>query len=116
MSLDYLGFNRVFVDDVCDEQKDKTLRYKLGHRTPEVGEVVEAVVSHDEGAFARLRVTDVYEMTVGEAVETEFDGHQNYDSIEQFNERMNEYYDEEFTADTVLHMIEFELVDDLRES
>lgn len=116
MSLDYIGFNRDFVNDICTLEKTKTLRYQMGHRLPKAGDVVDAVVSHDEGPFARLEVTDVYEMTVGEVINTEFDGHQNYKSLAHFNERMNEYYDEEFTEETVLHMIEFDVVEDLREA
>lgn len=109
---DYIGFNEEFKNDILTGEKDKTLRYNKT-RLPEEGETVTAVISHDEGGFAKLQITNVYTMTAGEVISTNFDGHQNYESLEQFNERLNEYYDEGFTGDSEFHMVEFEVVAEL---
>lgn len=107
----FIGFDEEFRHPILRDEKTATLRYKDKNRLPDVGDVVRAVVSHDEGAFAELRVTEVSPMTVREVVDAEFDAHQNYSSVEHFNSRMDQYYDVEFTEDMTVYLIRFEVVD-----
>lgn len=112
MSVDHIGFNEQFVEEIQNEEKLATLRYPSDSTPdPEVGDVVEAIVSHDDGPFAILRITNIELMTVREILETDFDHHQNYTSLEQFNERMSQYYETPFELDDEFILIEFEVVE-----
>lgn len=111
--MNYLGFNQQFESAVLNGEKTSTLRYNP--RPIEEGEFVDAIISHDRDAFARLQVMNIDRMTVEEVINTEFDGHQNYDSLSHLQERMGQYYDAEFTLETELVKIEFTVVESLPE-
>lgn len=112
MAIDYLGFNPIFVEGIQNQEKLATLRYPSDSTPePEVGDTVEAIVSHDEGPFAILEITNIERMTVKEILETEFEHHQNYDSLDYFNERMSEYYDTPFALEDEFILIEFRVVE-----
>lgn len=105
-----LGFDEKFVEEIRDGQKRATVRYPSG-RQPSEGTVIDAVVSHDRGPFARIEITNVEYITVEEILNTTFEYHYNYDSLDEFNERLSKYYDTPFELDEEFILIEFECLE-----
>lgn len=116
MGITHLGFDEKFVEEIRSEEKLATLRNASGlNSTPTEGDVVDAIVSHDDGPFAKLRLTKVSSMTVEEIVNTSFDAHQDYSSVSEFNTIMKRYYpmSSPFSEDDEFIYIEFEVVNTL---
>jgi len=112
MADNYLGFDEKFVSKIKNGEKSSTLRYPSERiNMLKVGMELDAITSHDRGSFAVLQITDKTPMTVEEIIQTQFNHHQNYDSIEDFNRSMSEYYEPPFDGSDEFVLIDFIVVD-----
>jgi hypothetical protein len=112
MPSNYIVFHAdEFKPKILEKSKTETLRYGW-ESLPEEGSTVKAL-SSDGDQFALLKVTNVEKITVQEAVNRTFDGHRNYDSVDECATHMSNYYEHEFKPETELILIEFELAEEI---
>lgn len=108
MPSNYIVFHAdEFKPKILESDKTETLRFGW-ESLPEEGSTVKAL-SSDGDQFALLKVVNVEKITVQEAVDRTFDGHRNYDSVEECANHLSKYYEHEFKPETELILIEFEL-------
>lgn len=108
MPQSYIGFEESFVHPILRTEKYQTLRH--GWRSfPDVGDVVDLRTS-DGHVFARARIKAVKITTVDDVVENSFDGHRDYNTVDEFISHLEQYYDN-ISPDDDIVFIDFEVVD-----
>lgn len=109
MPKNYIKMDEQHEPDILKELKTETFRY--GWKTiPNEGDHVKAINSDTGEAFAILEITNISTITIQECVEQDFEGHVNYESVEEAIEQLGEYYTKEkLTPQTELIYIQFEL-------
>ena len=64
--------------------------------------------------FAKAKITEVKEKTLGEVTDEDFDdGHEKYPDRETILAHYKQYYGDEVTFDSIIKMVAFELVEGL---
>lgn len=107
-----LGFNRQFVIPIQKENKLGTLRFRSEKQCRfEEGDIVSAIVNRESGAFATIKITNISWLQVRDILDTTFEHHQNYASLDEFNTKMSKYYDRDFTLSDYFVFIEFEVIE-----
>lgn len=106
-----LSFDSLFVEPILEGSKTETLRFNL-QDLPEVGAILDAITMQGE-VFAEIRITHIETLKVHEVPDRDFDGHRNYDSVEEVIERMGRYYHDTITPRSDLTLIRFEVVNEL---
>lgn len=104
-----IEFDKVFKRPILAEKKTSTLRHDFD-KDIGPGDVVILRTSSGED-FAYAKVTSVMEITAGVAVNSEFSGHTNYDSMEELALSLRTYYPGVyFSEDTPLTFISFSVI------
>lgn len=106
-----IGFAQSLVDPVLDGSK--TLTYRLGSKfadSLEKGQVIEAENSATGEIFAQIKVTKVGLFKISE-IQLDQKGHEKYESLNQLIASMQKHYPQiNVTEDSLVSMIEFELL------
>lgn len=107
-----LKFDTGFVVPIAEGEKTLTLRHDLDF-DPEPGDRLRlAATGPYVGAFARVEIVDVEQLTVAAAAERDFDGHRTYDGLDDVLAELREYYpDATIGPETLLTALRFELVE-----
>lgn len=105
-----VAFDGALVDGVLSGEKDVTFRYGFDKVLGE-GSVFGVYDADKRYRVADARVVDVYELTVGEVVEREWEGHREYESVDECLDVFAQYYpDESLGVDSVFTVLEFEVI------
>ena len=90
-----MKFDSQFVDTIQSKKKFETLRVP-DESFPKVGETVVATTDTNE-KIGMIKIIDKHTMTVSEILSQNFESHQNYESLEEFNQHISEFYSTRFT-------------------
>ena len=71
------------------------------------GNDIKFVDSHNNQIFGNGICTDIYDLSVKGVIETDWEYHNNYESLEEFNYYFGQFYDREFEYSDVLTVIEW---------
>lgn len=103
----YVDFADWFISSVKDKSKTQTLRYNFPDWIS-IGDVL-LCTDEDGNLFAKAVVTGVSSGSLESFVNSEFEGHQSYENVDELCEAMSQHYEATFTAETELLFLEFEV-------
>ena len=106
-----LKFEQKLVEPILSGKKTATWRL-YDDKDLTIGDEL-SLVNRDTGdEFARGRITDVQETTLGEIDLSNTGGHETYESREAMYEIFRGYYGEQVGAETGVKIVSFELFDE----
>lgn len=105
-------FASIYVGPILDQNKTQTLRYDWDKPLTK-GDIVKAVDAGTDTVFCDIKITNIEKLTIQDCVDREFEGHENYESVEELVTVLNQFYTADFDENTTLHLIEFETQEDL---
>lgn len=105
---DNITFATQYVPEILNGNKWLTVRYGW-EETPNAGDLVSLVDSNGR-IFGEGMITVNTAITVEQFVESDFDGHESYGSVEEMCDRLKTFYPEaDFDASTELTLLSFTL-------
>jgi hypothetical protein len=89
---------------------EKTATWRLfDDKDLKVGDLLNLQIWETGKDFAKAKITEVREKKLGELEESDYDGHEKFESQKDMLEKYKEYYGDKVTLDTTVKMIKFEL-------
>lgn len=104
-----LKFMPHLVSMVLDGEKTSTWRL-FDNKDLRVGGELVFVNKDTEEEFAKAVITKVREKKLKDVQDNDFEGHEKYESEEKMYETYRRYYGEKVNPDTLVKMIDFELI------
>lgn len=102
-------FKPSLVPSVLSGEKKSTWRL-FDDKDLQVGDVLSLINKETLEPFGTARITSVIEKKMKDLQESDFDGHEKYESDEKMYEAYRSYYGDRVTTDSVVKMITFELL------
>lgn len=103
-----LKFAENLVSLVLSGEKTSTWRL-FDDKDLSIGDELILINQKTGGEFARGRVIAVREKSLGDITDSDFGGHERFESREKMFGIYREYYGDRVTEDTTVKMIDFEL-------
>lgn len=104
-----LKFMTHLVSRILDGEKTTTWRL-FDDKDLRVGDELVLVNKDTEEEFAKALITKVREKKLKDVQSSDFEGHEKYESEEKMYETYRRYYGEKVNPDTIVKMIDFELI------
>lgn len=94
---------------IIDGSKTSTWRL-FDDKDLQVGDELLLVDQTGKEAFAQAKIVSVREKALGEVVESDFNGHEKFESCKKMIEAYRGYYGNSVTEDTPVKMVHFKIV------
>jgi hypothetical protein len=104
-----LKFSSHLVDPVLSEEKDSTWRL-FDDKDLREGDELSLVERNTDREFAKAVITSIREKKLKDLVESDFSGHEKYESEEKMYETYRGYYGDRVIPDSVIKIIKFHLI------
>lgn len=104
-----LKFRADLIPKILSGEKTTTWRL-FDDKNLSVGDVLQFVNKDTKGVFTKAEITKIREKKLGDVVESDFEGHEQYKSWEVMLKHYREYYGDKVNLDTMVKMIEFRLL------
>jgi len=104
-----LKFRPHLVTEILEGRKTSTWRV-FDEKDLTVGDQLELINKETLKVFARAEITNVREKPLGEIEEEDFKGHEKYENREAMFAEYKKYYGDRVNEETVVKMIEFNLL------
>lgn len=101
-----IGYQCNHIDPILDGDKTLTIRWDF-HKDISEGDSVRFVTPRGY-IFATAEITGKKLISAQEFVEQNYDGHKEYDSVDQLLSEMEGYYHEEFRPQTKFDLLQFD--------
>ena len=108
-----LKFRHNLVQKILNNSKTVTWRL-FDDKNIQVGDQAELIDWESGEKFAEAEITGVREKRLGEIEEKDSEGHEKYQSNEEMLEHYKKYYGGKVDMDTIVKIIDFELLRDSR--
>lgn len=105
----YLRFRSHLVPLVLSGEKTATWRL-FDDKDLSIGDVVDFLEYGTNRRFAVAKITKISEKKFGELDDTDWEGHEKFNSSDEMYATFSLYYNQPVEPDSVVKMIEFELV------
>ena len=90
---------------------EKTSTWRLfDDKNLSVGDEVELINWNTKEPFAKAVIIGVQEKKLSEITDSDFEGHEKFESTEKMYESYRTYYGNKVTPDTIVKMINFKLL------
>jgi hypothetical protein len=107
MKIKTIKFRDYLVKLILAGEKDATWRL-FDDKDLKEGDIVD-LVNWDTGeVFAKATLINVREKKLGDIDDSDFDGHEKFESTEKMYETYREYYGDKVTPETIVKIIKFE--------
>jgi hypothetical protein len=104
-----LKFKPHLVPQVLDGTKTTTWRL-FDDKDLQTGDHIECINSETGAKFTEVKISNVEEKKLGEIDDSDFDGHEKYESLEDMVNHYKSYYSDKVDLDTVVKIVTFKLV------
>ncbi len=104
-----LKIDPLLVPLVLGGTKTSTFRF-FDDKDLQVGDVVEFVEGGSGNFAAKVKLTNVYEKSLGDLNEDDWEGHQPIGK-EDIYKRYHQYYEEEIGPETKVKIVQFKLIE-----
>ena len=102
--MEEVEFHPRFVDAIRNGEKTSTIRYWDEYRLLP-GEPFATVQADTGDIISNERCEDVEDLTAKQIVERGVDGHEEYDSVEELTEAMEEFYPDEVIVPSTIFKV-----------
>ena len=91
---------------------EKTVTWRLfDDKNLAIGDEIDLVNWDNKKIFGEGVLTEIREKALGDIEETDFAGHENYESEEKMYKAYREYYGDKVDKNTIVKMIKFKLIE-----
>ena len=104
--MSHIKFHPSLITEIKSGDKRLTIRYNFDGKL-RTGDDLKFVNSHNNQIFGNGICIDIYGLTVKGVIETEWEYHNNYANLYDFNRHFSNFYDIEFVLDDELTVIEW---------
>lgn len=103
-----IKFRNTLADLILEGEKSATWRL-FDDKDLRVGDLLNLQIWENGKDFAKAKITEVKEKKLGELEESDYDGHEKFESQKDMLNKYKEYYGDKVTLDTVVKMIKFDI-------
>jgi len=90
---------------------EKTVTWRLfDDKELQVGDEVDLINWNTKEVVGGAKLTEVREKPLGEIEESDFDGHEKFESEKEMYETYRKYYGDKVDENTIVKIIKFELI------
>jgi len=107
--LKTLKFREVLSKLILQNKKNTTWRL-FDDKNLTAGDIVSFLVWETKEEFAKARLIEVRETTLGELTEEDWEGHEKFSSEEEMYNTYSVYYKRKVDKDSPVKVIKFELI------
>ena len=104
-----LKFRKILAEEILAGRKTSTWRF-FDDKDLQAGDVVDLIEWETRTKFAAAKIKIIREKKLGEVHDEDFDGHEKYESKEAMLEEFRTYYGDKVDWDTLVKIIDFELL------
>lgn len=104
-----IKFNPNLVQPILSGDKISTWRL-FDDKNLSIGDELSFVNKETLEEFAKAKIIAVEEKKLGELTDADFSGHERYESLEKMYETYRQYYGDRVTSETIIKMIDFEVL------
>ncbi len=104
-----LKFREVLSKLILSGEKNTTWRL-FDDKNLSAGDVVSFLVWENKKEFAKAKIIEVKETTLGKLTDKDWDGHEKFSSNEEMYKTYSKYYTQDVDENTILKVIKFELL------
>jgi len=94
---------------ILDGKKQSTWRL-FDDKDLAAGDIVSFIVWETKEEFAKARLTEVREKTFGELSDSDWEGHERFQSEKEMYSTYSKYYGRDVSKDSAVKIIRFELM------
>jgi len=105
-----LKYDQSLIPLILSGEKDVTWRL-FDDKDLQIGEVVIFINKQTGEVFGRAEVVEVTEKSLGEMRETDFEGHEKFESREAMLATYQGYYGDRVNWETMVKILRFKLID-----
>jgi len=104
-----LKFKHYLVPLILSGEKDITWRL-FDDKNLQKGDELQLINKDSNEEFGRAMIESIREKKMGEMQESDFEGHERFESTQKMFETYKGYYGDEVNFDTIVKIIKFKLI------
>lgn len=104
-----MKFRKNLAEEILAGRKNSTWRL-FDDKDFQVGDKIDLIIWESKEKFAEAEIIEVRIKKLGNVEESDFDGHEKYESREEMLETLKKYYGDKVNLDTKVKIIRFKLL------